>query len=167
VNAEAAHNYGVEIEVRKSLAMLGDWLLPFTVFGNTTLMRSLITPGADTLSALTNANRPMVGQAEYVVNAGLTYSNFTGSVNATVLYNVVGPRITEATQRPLAVDTYEQARHPDSLRLRRSPVSPSSSRQNPGCRAPGHPGRCGAAAVHHRPDVLARVLLGDRPVTGA
>jgi len=118
VNAEAAHNYGVEIEVRKSLAMLGDWLLPFTVFGNTTLMRSRITPGADTLSALTNANRPMVGQAEYVVNAGLAYSNFTGSVNATVLYNVVGPRITEAAQRPLAVDTYEQARHVLDFSLR-------------------------------------------------
>ena len=38
----------------------------------------------------------MVGQAEYVVNTGLAYSNATGSVAATFLYNLVGPRIVEA-----------------------------------------------------------------------
>jgi outer membrane receptor protein involved in Fe transport len=60
----------------------------------------------------------MVWQAEYVFNAGLAYSNFSGNVNATVLYNVVGPRITEAAQKPLAVDTYEQARHVLDFSLR-------------------------------------------------
>ena len=34
----------------------------------------------------------MVGQSEYVVNGGLTYAS-GGGFNATVLYNVVGPRI--------------------------------------------------------------------------
>ena len=58
---------------------------------------------------LTNANRPMVGQAEYVVNGGLTYSGPSG-VNATALYNVVGARIIEAGARPFP-DSYEQARH--------------------------------------------------------
>jgi outer membrane receptor protein involved in Fe transport len=118
VNAEAAHNYGVELEVRKSLGLLGAWLEPFSVFGNTTLMKSEITPGADSLSALTNANRPMVGQAEYVVNAGLAYSSVAGSVNATLLYNVVGPRIVEAAQQPITVDTYEQERHVLDFSLR-------------------------------------------------
>jgi hypothetical protein len=118
VNAEAAHNYGVEIELRKSLGLLGEWLSPFTLFGNTTLMKSDITPGADTLSALTNSNRPMVRQAEYVVNAGLAYSNYTGGVNATLLYNVVGPRIVEAAQQPIRVDTYEQERHVLDFSLR-------------------------------------------------
>jgi hypothetical protein len=117
VNAEAAHNYGVELEVRKSLGTLADALEPFMLFANTTLMKSDITPGADSLSALTSSNRAMVGQAEYVVNAGLTYSNFTGSVNATVLYNVVGPRIVEAGIDPRP-DTYEQERHVLDFSLR-------------------------------------------------
>jgi outer membrane receptor protein involved in Fe transport len=118
VNAEAAHNFGVEVEVRKSLGLLGEWLAPVTLFGNTTLMHSDITPGADSISSLTSPNRPMVGQARYVVNAGLAYSSFTGSVNATLLYNVVGPRIVQAAQKPIEVDTYEQERHVLDFSLR-------------------------------------------------
>jgi hypothetical protein len=117
VNAEAAHNYGVELEIRKSLGVLAEALTPFTVFGNTTLMKSDITPGSEGVSALTTANRPMVGQAEYVVNAGLAYSNYRGTVNATILYNVVGPRIVEAGVDPRP-DTYEQERHVIDVSLR-------------------------------------------------
>ncbi|MGH7656701.1 MAG: TonB-dependent receptor domain-containing protein, partial [Gemmatimonadales bacterium] len=109
VNAESANNYGVELEVRKSLAPLGEMFAPFSAFANTTLMRSTIQPGNDSLSSLTNDTRPMVGQSEYVINAGLTWSNDSG-VNATVFYNVVGKRIAEAGVAPLP-DTYEQARH--------------------------------------------------------
>jgi TonB-dependent receptor len=106
VNADKADNYGVELEVRKNLDFLSSTLTPFTVFANTTLMQSDITPGND---VLTSANRPMVGQAEYVVNGGLTYAGPSG-VNATALYNVVGPRILEAGARPFP-DSRELARH--------------------------------------------------------
>jgi hypothetical protein len=51
----------------------------------------------------------MVGQAEYVVNSGITYGN-GGGLSATALYNVVGPRIIEAGALPFP-DAYEQARH--------------------------------------------------------
>jgi hypothetical protein len=78
------------------------------VFANTTLMRSRITPGNTDISSLTSSDRPMVGQAEYVVNGGLTYGN-GGGLSATVLYNVVGPRIVEAGALPFP-DAYEQAR---------------------------------------------------------
>lgn len=109
VNAESANNYGVEFEVRKSLAPIGEWFESFSVFANTTLMKSTIRPGHDSLSSLTNDSRPMVGQSEYVVNAGLSWSDDSG-VSATVFYNVVGKRIAEAGVAPLP-DTYEQARH--------------------------------------------------------
>ncbi|HEX7337203.1 MAG TPA: TonB-dependent receptor [Gemmatimonadales bacterium] len=105
-NAESAENYGIELEVRKNLDFLSPGLAPLAVFANTTLMQSEITPGSD---VLTNANRPMVGQAEYVVNGGLTYTGRSG-INATALYNVVGARIVEAGARPFP-DSYEQARH--------------------------------------------------------
>ena len=62
----------MEVELRKSLGVLTPGAVPgFTLFANTTLMKSDITPGNEGISALTNANRPMVGQSEYVVNAGL------------------------------------------------------------------------------------------------
>jgi outer membrane receptor protein involved in Fe transport len=73
-------------------------------------MRSRIHPGNDSLSSLTNASRPMVGQSAYVLNAGLTWANPGSRMNATLLYNVVGKRIAEAGVAPLP-DTYEQARH--------------------------------------------------------
>ena len=110
VNAESANNYGVELDVRKSLRSLGSLFEPFTMFANTTLMRSRIHPGNDSLSSLTNASRPMVGQSAYVVNAGVTWANPGSRMNATLLYNVVGKRIAEAGVAPLP-DTYEQARH--------------------------------------------------------
>jgi outer membrane receptor protein involved in Fe transport len=109
VNAEQADNYGVELEVRKSLGLLSPALEPLTLFANTTLMRSRITPGNTDISSLTSTDRPMVGQAEYVVNGGLTWGN-GGGWSATALYNVVGPRIVEAGARPFP-DAYEQARH--------------------------------------------------------
>jgi TonB-dependent receptor len=110
VNAEAAHNFGVELEVRKTLADLGEALSPFSVFGNVTLMRSRITPGNDSVSALTSENRPMVGQASYVVNGGLSYTHPRSDISATLLYNVVGRRIAEAGVYPMP-DAYEQPRH--------------------------------------------------------
>jgi outer membrane receptor protein involved in Fe transport len=109
VNADEAYNYGVEFEVRKGLGILAESLEPLTAFANATLMQSEITPGNTDISSLTNADRPMVGQAEYVVNGGLTYGN-GGGLNATVLYNVVGPRIVEAGTLPFP-DAYEQERH--------------------------------------------------------
>jgi hypothetical protein len=108
VNADAAYNYGVELELRKNLLSVTPVLAPFSVFANATLMRSEIRPGNDSISSLTSAERPMVGQAPYVVNAGLVYTS-AGGVSATLLYNVVGRRIVEAGSFPLP-DTYEEAR---------------------------------------------------------
>jgi hypothetical protein len=108
VNAEGANNYGLELELRSSLAPLSPALQAFGVTFNTTLMQSEITPGADSLSSLTSATRPMVGQAEYVVNAGLNYTS--RSFFANVMYNVVGPRIREAAIQPLP-NVIEHARN--------------------------------------------------------
>ena len=111
INAESATNYGVELELRKRMGFLSPALRPVSMFANATLMRSRINTSNSTLSALTNDNRPMVGQAPYVVNAGLTYTSDSDALSATLLYNVVGQRITSAAVTPITVDTYEQPRH--------------------------------------------------------
>jgi TonB-dependent receptor len=115
-NAGSARNFGVELEARKNLASLASALQGVTVFSNVTLMNSRIDIGTGS-SANTNANRPMMGQAPYVVNAGGTWANLSGDVSATVLYSVVGRRISAAGTVPFP-DIYEQPRNLLDLSLR-------------------------------------------------
>jgi hypothetical protein len=110
INAESATNYGVELEVRKGLEAVAEALAPFSIFANTTLMHSRINTSNSNLSALSNDERPMVGQAPYVVNAGLSYATESGATSATLLYNVVGRRIASAAIVPLNADVYEEPR---------------------------------------------------------
>ncbi len=124
VNAEAARNYGVEVELRKSLDLFGEGLRNFGFFANGTVMHSEITIGTGAASKL-NDRRAMVGQAPYVVNAGLTFTSPTGALSATALYNVVGARIVSASEAPLP-DTFEQPRHGFDLAFR-FPVLPGVS----------------------------------------
>ena len=107
-NAAGARNYGAELDARKSLAMLGAWAAPLTLFANGTVMRSRIDVD-DSLSAATNPERAMMGQAPWVINTGMTWASGARAYSATVLYNVVGRRITMAGIDPLP-DTYEEAR---------------------------------------------------------
>ena len=117
VNADGADNLGMEAEMRMGLGRLSERLLPLSAFANLTLMQSTIRTGNSEISASTNADRAMTGQAPYVVNTGLTYANETGSASATVLYNVVGRRISAAGAMPLP-DIYEESRHVVDLSLR-------------------------------------------------
>ncbi|MDX2192499.1 MAG: TonB-dependent receptor [Gemmatimonadales bacterium] len=112
-NAPSANNYGVELEARKRLLSGGSGDL--YGFSNVTLMQSSIDlSGALNLPPgiaqnLTNPTRPMVGQSPWVVNAGLTFAGSRG-LSATVLYNVVGRRITEVGTGGVP-DAYEERRH--------------------------------------------------------
>jgi hypothetical protein len=117
-NATAAVNYGAELELRKGLGFLSHRLDPLTVFSNVTVMTSEIDLSnvAETEGTV-DENRAMVGQAPYVVNAGLTYTSESGGASATVLYNVVGRRIHSASLRPLP-NVYEEARDVLDVSLR-------------------------------------------------
>jgi hypothetical protein len=117
VNAQSAENYGVELELRKRLGFVAGPLEALTVFTNATLMNSSITipTGA---SRKTNPSRAMVGQAPYVMNAGVTWApeSWRGT-SATVLHNVVGRRIVSAGELPLP-DVYELPRNVLDVSLR-------------------------------------------------
>jgi TonB-dependent receptor len=121
VNAKAATNYGVEFELRKNLGSLSSSLTPFTVFSNLTLMQSSIEI-ENSSASITDQNRRMVGQAPYVVNVGTTYTSPGGNWSSTLLWNVVGERITEAGELPLPNVT-EKPRHIVDFSLR-FPVVP-------------------------------------------
>jgi TonB-dependent receptor len=108
LNANAADNYGVEFELRKNMGFAAAALSPLTFFTNLTVMESKIKLGETTASA-TNKNRRMVGQAPYVINAGLTYAPLGRSTSATLLFNRTGERIDAAGDQPLP-DVIEQPR---------------------------------------------------------
>ncbi|MFZ5625167.1 MAG: TonB-dependent receptor domain-containing protein [Gemmatimonadota bacterium] len=111
VNAERASNYGAEVEIRRNLGRwFGRKLEAWSVFGNATWVRSDITPGHSGVSALTNGNRPMVGQSPYIVNGGVGFAPPGSDLSVTALYNVAGRRIVEAGSGGLP-DAYEEARH--------------------------------------------------------
>lgn len=115
-NAASATNLGLELEARKGLGGISERLEPVALFSNVTLMQSDIVVGAGA-SANTNDNRPMMGQAPWVANAGATYTGASSGLSATLLYSAVGPRIFSAGTVPFP-DVYEQPRHLVDVSLR-------------------------------------------------
>jgi outer membrane receptor protein involved in Fe transport len=120
-NADRATNYGVEAEVRKSLGFVIPRLQRLQAFVNATVMESKIELDPNTQASATNLKRRMVGQAPYVLNAGLTYLAIGNGTSATMLFNRVGERIDAAGDRPLP-DVIERSRNALDLSIR-FPVS--------------------------------------------
>jgi hypothetical protein len=91
------------------------WALePLALFTNATVMRSRVNTGSDE-----DASRPMVGQAPFVVNTGVTWSDDRGAWSGTLLHNVVGKRIVNARASGATVsDVVERPRHLVDLSLR-------------------------------------------------
>jgi TonB-dependent receptor len=87
-NAKSARNFGVELEMRKSLGFLGNMraLDDLTLFGNIAFINSRVTTDA-------NEERPLQGQSPYSLNIGLQYNNSDNGLNANVLFNQIGRRI--------------------------------------------------------------------------
>lgn len=87
VNARGADNYGVELDIRKSLDFIG--LKDFSLSFNGALIKSKVRfdEGSN------NIDRPMQGQSPYLINTGLFYSNTVYGWNAAILYNRIGKRI--------------------------------------------------------------------------
>ncbi|MDZ4259654.1 MAG: TonB-dependent receptor [Gemmatimonadales bacterium] len=126
VNARGANNYGVELEGRKSLSFVAPSLQSLSIFTNATFMKSeiQIDPAS---GSVTNSERKMVGQAPYVINAGLGWTHPTSEASATVLFNRVGERITDAGELPLP-DVVEKPRNVLDLSLRLPIFSMMSAR---------------------------------------
>lgn len=93
-NAESAKSYGVELEIKKSLnGLTGSTLLNnISLMFNATLIKSTIKiPAA--LAGGREAERPLQGQAPYVINAGIFYTSDPTGWQVNLLYNVVGKNI--------------------------------------------------------------------------
>jgi outer membrane receptor protein involved in Fe transport len=91
-NADDAQSYGVEVEIRKSLAYTSPsrFLNNTSVIFNAAYIFSEISvedEGAEQIS------RPMQGQSPYIINAGLFYNDDDAGLQANIQYNIFGKRI--------------------------------------------------------------------------
>ena len=93
-NAQSAKSYGVELEIKKSLSGLTSSRLlnNIALMFNATLIKSTIQIPAS-LAGGREAQRPLQGQAPYVINAGIFYTSDPSGWQVNMLYNVVGKNI--------------------------------------------------------------------------
>ncbi len=88
-NADQALNYGIEAEMRKSLASTG-----FFEKINLVLNGALIKSQISFSNKVTEKTRPMAGQSPYILNAGIFYYDEEKSkLMVNLMYNVIGKRI--------------------------------------------------------------------------
>lgn len=109
-NAVGATNYGLEMELKKSLEkMIG--LKNFAL----SLNASYIYSQVEFSNTLTERNRPLEGQSPVVINAALFYQNDEMGLSSSMMYNFVGKRIMVAAQlnqgQVVVPDIYEMPRH--------------------------------------------------------
>jgi len=86
-NAKSADNYGIELDIKKSLDFIGLKGLSFSFNG--ALIKSKLKFDKSSLEH----DRAMQGQSPYLINTGLFYQNEKLGLNANVLYNIIGKRI--------------------------------------------------------------------------
>jgi hypothetical protein len=115
-NAQSAFLYGTELEFRKKMDFLNkesDFLQHLYFNGNASIIFSEVTllnedPNGE--ARATTSNRPLQGQSPYLFNAGFQYSGDDG-LNASILYNHVGPRLAFVGAVGVFGDIYEKPRH--------------------------------------------------------
>jgi TonB-dependent receptor len=97
-NSDYANVYGAELEVRKSL----DFIMPTaflkstTAYANIAIAKSVAHNPVNSGLNLQFADRPLIGQAPYVVNAGLQHNFFNNNLTFNALFNRVGQRLSIA-----------------------------------------------------------------------
>lgn len=104
-NADEAENFGIEVEARKTLGFVGDWTGDrlggrtwwerFYLAGNVSVIESEISILPENQGILTETSRPLQGQSPLIGNIQLGYTDEDRGIDATLLFNYVGERITE------------------------------------------------------------------------
>lgn len=113
INAVQANSIGAEFEARKTFAGITrnlSWLDRTYFLGNLTIAYSRVElPKLANLPHL-DKNRPMMGQAPYMLNAGIYYDDPAKLSHFNIMYSVVGPRVFSVGDQ-LSPTQYEMPRH--------------------------------------------------------
>jgi hypothetical protein len=109
-NAPGGNLFGVELEARKSLDFLSEFLRPLSVISNVTFAHSSVELDEERAVLLTSKSRPLSQQAPFIVNVALDFDYEEWGTRARLLYNVVGQRLTQVGRNGIP-DIYELPRH--------------------------------------------------------
>ena len=115
-NQKSAMVAGIEIEFRRrigSLFTLGGILDRFTLYTNLSFMQSRVDiTTISPIEIFDNEKRSLQGQANYVINAGLIFSEPKTNISFAMFYNRVGRRISlVSNDQNLYPNIYELARY--------------------------------------------------------
>ena len=115
-NAKSANNYGLELDIRKSLDFIG--LRNFSCSFNGALIKSKVQFEA----GAKEENRPMQGQSPYLVNTGIFYKNERQQLDIALLYNRIGKRIIGVGRSEGTTGDDSNARVPHSYEMPRNSI---------------------------------------------
>lgn len=114
LNIGKADVYGVEIELRKNLAFMGRIFEKFSVATNLALIhseykipRTEVTASQAVDPSYDQTTRPFQGQAPYIVNAMLAYSDTEKGWESAISFNVSGRRLYNISLAAVP-DVYEE-----------------------------------------------------------
>jgi hypothetical protein len=94
-NTPSAQNAGAELELRTSLEHVAPLLRNFEFGSNLTLVYSRVEIPPALSMAVAPGPRRMFGQAPYVINMSLRFADPVTKTSLGLVYNVVGPRLTD------------------------------------------------------------------------
>ena len=106
-NADAANNYGLELEARQNLSVLTPALRKFSINTNAALISSQVV--LPDVGIQTSSERPLQGQCPYIVNVSVGYDDPDWGISSAIAYNVFGRRLSEVGNHGVP-DVYEQPR---------------------------------------------------------
>ncbi len=106
-NAISAENRGLEVESRLSFRHLNRDLRRWSLMANYSIIDSEVKLDEAKSFNLTSRDRALQGQSPYVLNMSLFYDRPAEGIKASLLYNILGRRITEVGT-DLRPDIFEQ-----------------------------------------------------------
>jgi hypothetical protein len=168
-NADSASNRGIELDYFRGLEFVGERWTNFYTAANYAWIDSEIDLGGIN-DIQTNDQRPMQGQSPFVANLQLGYRKPDNSLEATLLYNVFGRRISQVGVFG-APDIYEQDFHSSTepAQVARPGMDPQAAPAQPARSHGGvHPGRRDhpriPARARARPDAgMASTVISLQP----
>jgi outer membrane receptor protein involved in Fe transport len=111
-NAKSGELYGIELDgsyLLDGLSGISPIFSNVYITGNLSLIESEVEVRPENVGVATNPKRELQGQSPWVANLGLGYSNISQGLDAILLFNMFGERITEAGINQVP-DAEEEAR---------------------------------------------------------
>ncbi len=122
-NISKSNVKGVEFEVKKKLSK------SFDIRSNVTLVKSIsqfvvkeleVIQGIKYYTPVDTINRVMFGQAPYIVNLIASYTHEKLGLNASITYNIQGPRLVISSAIKGMADVYEMPRNMIDFKMTKS-----------------------------------------------